>query len=417
MRQKNEVVPVELSVLMPCLNEAETVATCVRKARAFLDSNGIEGEVLIADNDSTDGSQGLAAAAGARVVSITERGYGQALKGGINAARGMFVIMGDADDSYDFTALMPFLERLRSGDELVMGNRFAGGIARGAMPPLHRYLGNPVLSFIGRLFFNSRVGDFHCGLRGFRRGSALSLDLQSEGMEFASEMVVRATLAGQRISEVPTTLSPDGRSRPPHLRSWRDGWRHLRFLLLLCPRWLYGVPGLILILLGLIGNALIVPGPLRVGNVTFDVDTLVGAEAMIVIGMQSGFFAVFTVVYISAQGLRPEPGWLARLRSVWTLERGLGLAALLATGGLAGVAASLLTWHGARFGPLPYDHELRIILPSATALIISCQVALGTFFLGVLEARRPPARDLGAPAVPPEGEEHAHAIAGASGSS
>jgi len=411
---------VELSVLMPCLNEAETVATCVQKASKFLDDNGIDGEVLIADNGSTDGSQALAEAAGARVVPIAERGYGNALRGGIKAARGEFVIMGDADDSYDFTALMPFIEHLRAGDDLVMGNRFAGGIAPGAMPPLHRYLGNPVLSFIGRLFFNSKVGDFHCGLRGFRRDSALSLDLRAEGMEFASEMVVRSTLAGQRISEVPTTLSPDGRSRPPHLRSWRDGWRHLRFLLLLCPRWLYGVPGLILILLGLLGNALIVPGPLRVGRVVFDVDTLVGAEAMIIIGMQSVFFAIFTVVYISAQGLRPEPPWLHRLRSVWTVERGLGLGALLAAGGLAGVAASFLTWHGARFGSLPYDHELRIILPSATALIISCQIALGTFFLGVLEARRPTVADRsesGGTDGPGQSEEHAHAVAGATGSS
>ncbi len=410
----------ELSVLMPCLNEAETVATCVRKARGFLQDNGIDGEVLVADNGSTDSSQAQAEAAGARVVRIAARGYGNALRGGIKAARGKFVIMGDADDSYDFTALMPFVERLRAGDDLVMGNRFAGGIAQGAMPPLHRYLGNPVLSFIGRLFFASKVGDFHCGMRGFRRDSALSLDLQSEGMEFASEMVVRSTLAGQRISEVPTTLSPDGRSRAPHLRSWRDGWRHLRFLLLLCPRWLYGVPGLALILLGLLGNALIVPGPLRVGNVTFDVDTLVGAEAMIVIGMQSVFFAVFTVVYISAQGLRSEPGWLRWLRSVWTLERGLGLAALLALGGLAGIVASFLTWHGARFGPLPYDHELRLILPSATALIVSCQVALGTFFLGVLEARRPAVADRSetpGPAGPGQPAEHAHVVAGTVGGS
>jgi Glycosyl transferase family 2 len=417
-RPRRRGFPVELSVLMPCLNEAETVATCVHKAKGFLADNGIDGEVLVADNGSTDGSQALAEAAGARVVPIAARGYGNALRGGIKAARSEFVIMGDADDSYDFTALMPFLERLRAGDDLVMGNRFAGGIAPGAMPALHRYLGNPVLSFVGRLFFNSKVGDFHCGLRGFRRDSALSLDLQADGMEFASEMVVRSTLAGQQISEVPTTLSPDGRSRPPHLRSWRDGWRHLRFLLLLCPRWLYGMPGLVLILLGLLGNALIVPGPLRLGRVTFDVDTLVGAEAMIIIGMQSVFFAVFTVVYTSAQGLRPEPAWLHRLRSVWTLERGLAIGALLAVGGLAGVAASFLSWHGAGFGSLDYDHELRIILPSATALIISCQVALGTFFLGVLEARRPTATDHSdAPreAGPGQPEEHAHAAVGAAG--
>jgi hypothetical protein len=381
---------VELSVLMPCLNEAETVATCVRKARGFLEEHGVDGEVIVADNGSTDGSQALAEAEGARVVPIPLRGYGNALRGGIRAARGKYVIMADADDSYDFTALMPFLERLRAGDDLVMGNRFAGGIAPGAMPALHRYLGNPVLSFVGRLFFNSKVGDFHCGLRGFRRDSALGLDLQAEGMEFASEMVVRATLDGQRISEVPTTLSPDGRSRPPHLRSWHDGWRHLRFLLLFCPRWLYGVPGLVLIFLGLAANAALLPGPLHVGNVTFDVDTLVGADAAIVIGLQSGLFAVFTVVYSSAQGLRPQPPWLGKLRAVWSLERGLGVAALLFIGGIVGVVASFVAWHGAKFGQLPYEHVLRVVLTSATALTISCQLALGTFFLGVLETRRSP---------------------------
>ena len=214
----------ELSIVMPCLNEAETITTCVEKAVSFLESHGVDGEVVVADNGSSDGSQSLAETAGARVVEVSQRGYGSALMGGILAARGRYVIMGDADDSYDFTNLMPFLERLRAGVDIVMGNRFRGGIAPGAMPPLHRYLGNPVLSFVGRLFFRSAIGDFHCGLRGFNRGSALGLGLQATGMEFASEMVVKATLAGQRIEEVPTTLSVDGRSRPPHLRSWRDGW-------------------------------------------------------------------------------------------------------------------------------------------------------------------------------------------------
>jgi glycosyltransferase involved in cell wall biosynthesis len=379
---------VELSVVMPCLNEAETVATCVQKARNFLAEHGADGEVIVADNGSTDGSQALAEAAGARVVSIAARGYGNALKGGISAARGRYVIMADADDSYDLTDLMPFLEHLRAGSELVMGNRFAGGIKPGAMPPLHRYLGNPVLSFIGRLFFSSTVGDFHCGLRGFRRDSVLRLGLQADGMEFASELVVLATLAGLRIAEVPTTLSPDGRSRPPHLRSWHDGWRHLRFLLLFSPRWLFAFPGTVLLVLGLIINAAVLPRPLKLGSVTFDLDTLVGADAMMIIGIQSILFAVFTVVYTSAQGIRPEPYWLIQLRRVWTLERGLALAALLGLGGIVGVLLSFLRWKAAGFGPLPVDSTLRLMLPSATALAISCQLWLGMFFLSTLQSRR-----------------------------
>src|SRR5579859_209069 len=240
-------VPVELTVVMPCLNEAETVATCVRKAVTFIADSGISGEVVVADNGSTDGSRELAEDAGARVVPIPEKGYGNALMGGILAARGEYVIMGDADDSYDFTKLMPFVNELRGGADLVMGNRFKGGIEPGAMPPLHRYLGNPVLSFVGRLFFGSKIGDFHCGLRGFSRDSVMALNLQATGMEFASEMVVKATLAKQHIAEVPTTLAKDGRSRPPHLNTWRDGWRHLRFLLLFAPRWLFLFPGLALL--------------------------------------------------------------------------------------------------------------------------------------------------------------------------
>src|ERR1700749_2948963 len=261
---------------MPFLNKAETVATCVRKAIGFLAESGISGEVLVADNGSTDGSQQLATDAGARVVPVEDKGYGNALMGGIIAARGEYVIMGDADDSYDFTNLMPFVEKLREGCALVMGNRFKGGIEPGAMPPLHRYLGNPVLSFIGRLFFPSEIGDFHCGLRGFRRDSAIALGLQATGMEFASEMVVKATLAKQKVTEVPTPLAKDGRSRPPHLRSWRDGWRHLRFLLLFSPKWLFFVPGLVLLIAGLgFGVAVAIANPLEVGGVSFDVDTLV----------------------------------------------------------------------------------------------------------------------------------------------
>jgi Glycosyl transferase family 2 len=381
---------VEFTVLMPCLNEAETVAACVRKAVRFLVDHRISGEVLVADNGSTDGSPCLAVDAGARVVSVAEPGYGNALLGGIMAARGQYVIMGDADDSYDFTALAPFVGRLRAGADLVMGNRFEGGIKPGAMPALHRYLGNPALSFIGRLFFHIKVGDLHCGLRGFRRDRVLSLLLQTSGMEFASEMVVRATLAGQQIEEVPTTLSPDGRSRPPHLRSWRDGWRHLRFLLLFSPRWLFLIPGLALLALGLVIGAAVLPAPLTVGGITFDVSTLAVACAMVVIGFQAVLCAVFTQVHGSAEGFLPEDPKVGRLLAAWSLERGLWAGGLLACVGVVGLATAFARWHSVRFGGLNYDNSLRLVMPSVTALIGSCQVILSTFFLAVLGIRQAP---------------------------
>src|SRR5436190_5171226 len=281
----------ELSVIMPCLNEAETLEVCINKARGFMEKHGIDGEVVIADNGSTDGSQGLATKCGARVVDVAAKGYDSALMGGIRAARGRYVIMGDADDSYDFVNLMPFVEKLREGHDLVMGNRFRGGIKPNAMPPLHKYLGNPVLTFIGRLLFKSPSGDFHCGLRGFRKDAALELDLRTTGMEFASEMVVKMTLNKKRIAEVPTTLSKDGRSRPPHLRSWHDGWRHLRFLLLYSPRWLFFYPGLAAIIIGLITWAYLLPSPQLINGIVFDVHTLLYALASILVGFQAIAFA------------------------------------------------------------------------------------------------------------------------------
>ena len=402
----------ELTVVMPCLNEAETVATCVRKAIGFLTESGISGEVLVADNGSTDGSQALAEQAGARVVPISDKGYGNALMGGIVAARGTYVIMGDADDSYDFTNLMPFVEQLRQGADLVMGNRFRGGIAPGAMPPLHKYLGNPVLSFVGRLFFGSKIGDFHCGLRGFNRDSVLALHLQATGMEFASEMVVKATLAGQRVTEVPTTLGKDGRSRPPHLRSWRDGWRHLRFLLLFSPRWLFFLPGLALLTAGLVIGAIVVPHPFTVGAVTFDVDTLVAASAMVVIGFQAVLFWLFTQVYAGSEGFLPEEPKVTRLLEKLSLERGLMLGAAIGLAGLAGLITSLLYWNGQKFSHLNYEHSLRLMIPSVTALIVSCQVILGTFFLSILGIKHtrhpvtvsPPSVQERSPQSPPEDE-------------
>ena len=388
----------ELTVVMPCLNEAETVATCVRKAVKFIADNGISGEVVVADNGSTDGSQKLAEDAGARVVGISDKGYGNALMGGILAARGEYVIMGDADDSYDFSNLMPFVTELRNGADLVMGNRFKGGIAPGAMPPLHRYLGNPVLSFIGRLFFHSKAGDFHCGLRGFRRDSAIALNLQATGMEFASEMVVKATLAKQKVTEVPTTLVKDGRSRPPHLRSWRDGWRHLRFLLLFSPRWLFFLPGLALLIAGLIIGAIVAPHPFSIGSVTFDVDTLVAASAMVVIGFQSVLFWLFTQVYAGAEGFLPEEPKVQRLLGKLSLERGLVAGVLIGAAGLVGLIFSLTYWQANKFGQLNYEHALRLMVPSVTALVVSCQLVLGTFFLSILGIKQTRHTPIGAEA-------------------
>ncbi len=377
----------ELTVVMPCLNEAETVATCVRKAVTFLHEHDIDGEVVVADNGSTDGSQQLATDAGARVVPISEKGYGNALMGGIVAARGEYVIMGDADDSYDFTNLMPFIEELRKGADLVMGNRFKGGIEPGAMPPLHRYLGNPVLSFIGRLFFGSKIGDFHCGLRGFRKDSIMALGLQATGMEFASEIVVKATINKQRIAEVPTTLAKDGRSRPPHLHTWRDGWRHLRFLLLFSPRWLFLYPGLVTLLVGIVIGAVVVPRPLSVGAVTFDVDTLVVASAMVVIGFQAVLFALFTQVYAGSEGFLPEQQRVRRILKTLSLERGLLVGGVLFVAGIVGLVFSLSYWGSASFHSLDYNHALRLVVPSVTALIVSFQIILGTFFLSILGIR------------------------------
>jgi len=378
----------ELSIVMPCLNEAETLATCIGKAQSFLSRAGIAGEVVIADNGSTDGSPKIAASLGARVVSVAAKGYGSALYGGIEAARGRYVIMGDADDSYDFAALGPFVERLRAGDQLVMGNRFRGGIAPGAMPPLHRYLGNPVLTSIGRLFFGSPCGDFHCGLRGFEREAILGLELRTTGMEFASEMVVRATLNDLRIAEVPTTLSKDGRNRPPHLRSWRDGWRHLRFLLMYSPRWLFLYPGLLLMGVGLGLGGWLLPAPRAVGGVVLDVHTLLYAAMAVVIGFQAVLFAVFTKVFVIREGLMPPDRRLDRLFDVVTLEVGLTVGLLLLLAGVTGTLYSIGLWGEQNFGPLDPREVMRGAIPSGMALILGSQTLLSSFFLSILGLKR-----------------------------
>ncbi len=379
---------VELTVLMPCLNEAETLATCIGKAKKCLAENGIDGEVLVADNGSTDGSREIAEQNGARVVEVDTRGYGAALSRGIQAARGKYVIMGDADDSYDFANLMPFIARLRGGAQLVMGNRFRGGIQPGAMPFLHRYLGNPVLSAIGQICFPSPVGDFHCGLRGFERTAIQRLDLQTTGMEFASEMVVKATLNGLRITEVPTTLFPDGRTRSPHLRTWRDGWRHLRFLLLFSPRWLFIYPGIALILLGLGIGIWLMAGSRVVGDITFDIHTMVFAAFFVLLGYQSLFFGVFTKVFAISEGLLPQDPRFQRLLKLFSLELGLLVGTLLTLAGLAGSAVAVWLWYSVSFGDLEPTDMLRIVVPSGTALTLGVQTILSSFFLSVLGLRR-----------------------------
>lgn len=379
---------IELSVVMPCLNEKLTVGTCVRKALATLRTTGIRGEVIVADNGSTDGSQDLAEASGARVVNVMAKGYGNALMGGIMAANGEYVLMADADDSYDFSHIPRFVEKLRDGSDLVMGNRFRGGIANHAMPPLHRYLGNPVLTGIGKLVFHSGCGDFHCGIRGFRKDSFTRMDIRSTGMEFASEMVVKASLLHMKVSEVPTTLSPDGRGRAPHLRTWRDGWRHLRFMLLYSPRWLFLYPGIFLMLAGLAGCAWLLPSPQTVHGVTFDVHTLLYAFVAVLMGFELVAFAVFAKVFAISEGLLPEDPRLSRAFRYITLETGLAAGGTLIALGIGGSIFAVSDWAKASFGHLNADQMLRIVMPSVFALTLGVQVICDSFFLSILGLRR-----------------------------
>lgn len=375
----------ELTILMPCLNEALTLPTCIRKARDFLERSGVKGEVLIADNGSTDGSQDIARAEGARVVDVPVRGYGAALQAGIKAAKGRYVIMGDADDSYDFANLDGFVERLRAGDQLVMGNRFRGGIGPGAMPPLHRYLGNPVLTAIGRLFFKTPSRDFHCGLRGFDRDAILGLDLCTDGMEFASEMVVKASLKGLKTAEVPTTLKKDGRDRPPHLRSWRDGWRHLRFLLSYSPRWLYFYPGALLTGIGAILLLALLPRPLELGGSVLDVHTMLGAASLLIVGVQILTFGMLARQFASNVGLLPPSESFERFRAKLSLERVLvvGVALILVAFGCAVGALGMWGAHG--FGALDYVVAMRLVIPGATAFILGVHLVFAGFMSSLLD--------------------------------
>jgi len=375
---------VEVSVVMPCLNEARTVGRCIDKARRALQEMHTHGEVVIADNGSSDGSREIAREHGAEVVCVARRGYGSALQAGIAAARGQFIIMGDADDSYDFSRLQPFVEHLRNGDDLVMGNRFRGGIRPGAMPWLHRYVGNPVLTGILNLFFHSPIRDAHCGLRGFRKDAYNRLGLTTPGMEFASEMVVKACLNRQKISEVPTVLHPDGRDRPPHLRSFRDGWRHLRFLLLLCPLWLYLIPAGAFLGLGSALMFALTPGPIAVGRVVFDVHTMLLGSLCVLMGYQTLWFWAFARFYGWRHGLLPARTLLAKAFDYCNVERGLVLGAILVATGLALNFWLVWQWHARGFGPLDIGSTMRFALWGLTTMMAGAQTICGSFFLGVL---------------------------------
>jgi len=385
----------ELTILMPCLNEAETLAGCIAKARAGLERAGLRGEVLVADNGSTDGSVAIAAQAGARVVAVLEKGYGSALRGGIAAARGKWIIMGDADDSYDFSRIEGFVEKFRQGFDLVMGCRLPSGggvIAPGAMPWKNRWLGNPTLSFIGRLLFKCPARDFHCGLRGFTKDACRQMELKTTGMEFASEMVIKATLKSLRIAEVPITLHPDGRSRPPHLKPWRDGWRHLRFMLIYSPRWLFLVPGLLLGVLGAVAGAALAFAPIRVGNVEFSTGTLTVACMSVIIGVQ--LVAFFTKVFAIGEGLLAQDPKFSKVFKTFTLEKGIGLGLAILLLGLGLLLRGVWIWKRAGYGLLSYEDNMRRLLPAVTLIVVAIQTVFSSFFMSVLglktDSRRPP---------------------------
>lgn len=380
---KNDV-PIELTILMPCLNEAETLATCISKAKKYLSTSNVSGEVLIADNGSTDNSIQIAESLGATVINVAEKGYGSALIAGINAAKGIYVIMGDADDSYDFENLDPFVAALRAGNELVMGNRFAGGIEKGAMPPLHRYLGNPVLSGIGKIFFKTDIGDFHCGLRGFNRDSMLKIGLNTSGMEFASEMVVRSILAGLKITEVPTTLKKDGRTRPPHLRSWHDGWRHLKFLFAFSPKWLFFIPGIVSFTIGVLVTLILAVRDVQVGQTGFSIATQIYASSLAVIGYQAILFSVLARVYARSKNYLIQEVWLLEkvIRGA-TLEKGLLVGVFLLLIGVSIGILQLMAWASLGWGNQNPTETIRIAIPATLFLIIGAQTIQTSALYGV----------------------------------
>jgi glycosyltransferase involved in cell wall biosynthesis len=376
---------IELSIIIPCLNEAESLPHCLSKSFSFLARNQIIGEVIIVDNGSSDGSASIALDYKATVVTEPEKGYGNALMAGINKSRGKYIIMGDADDSYDFSAIMPFLDLLRNGYDLVIGNRFKGGIQKGAMPFLHRYLGNPLLSFAGRLFFRIRIGDFHCGLRGFSRACYDRLELRTGGMEFASEMIVKAALLKLKITETPVILYPDKRSQSSHLRTWKDGWRHLRFLLLYSPGWLFLVPGIVLMTLGIIGFLLLVTGPISIGDKKLDIHTLMYTSGFILLGFQFISFYIFSKLYAATHGLIPyQQKFINRFSRFFKLEKGIVLGLLLFVAGVYLSIKSVLYWKHAGFGNLDPVKVLRWVIPSVTLLVLGVQLIISCFYLSIL---------------------------------
>lgn len=379
---------IELSIVMPCLNEAETLAVCINKAQSFFERENINGEVIIADNGSTDGSQKIATDLNARMVNVPQKGYGSALRGGIEAANGKYVIMGDADDSYDFSNLMPYVIKLREGYDLVMGNRFKGGIKKGAMPFLHKYLGNPVLSFIGRLFFKSKIGDFHCGLRGFSKEAYYKMELKTTGMEFASEMIVKSSLRDLKITEVNTILSPDGRSRPPHLNTWRDGWRHLRFLVLYSPNWLFLIPGLLLFIFGIITSSFLLFGTVSIGSVNFGVHTLLFTSGFILIGFQFILFYGLTKVFTVENELLPKSNKYDKLFKLINLEKGLIVGAILVIIGIILSFSAYFDWQAINFGDIENTSTLRSVIPAITLMLLGVQVILFSLFFSILGLKK-----------------------------
>ncbi|HEY4415423.1 MAG TPA: glycosyltransferase family 2 protein [Verrucomicrobiae bacterium] len=389
--------PIELTIVMPCLNEAETLARCIEQAKLGLQRAGINGEIIIADNGSTDGSQAIAEHSGARLVPVSERGYGSAITGGVRAAAGPWIIMGDADDSYDFSELALFVKQFQAGFDLVMGCRLpigGGTIMPGAMPWKNRWVGNPVLSFIGQLFFQCPAHDFHAGMRGFTKAAFEKMDLQTTGMEFASEMVIKATLKKLKITEVPITLHKDGRSRPPHLKPWRDGWRHLRFMLLFSPRWLFFMPGLLLVVLGAILATALAFNNIRIGAVALNVGTLTMACMALIIGIQLIAFAFFTKVFAIAEGLLPDDPKLGRIFKIFTLEKGIVLGFLIGCGGILSLVYSVWIWKQTGFGELPPEENLRRLIPTATLIVVGIQIIFSSFFMSALglktRTRKPP---------------------------
>ncbi|MBQ2320011.1 MAG: glycosyltransferase family 2 protein [Lachnospiraceae bacterium] len=377
----------ELTILMPCLNEAETLEICIKKAQRFLEQNNVCGEVLVADNGSTDGSRKIAKRCGARLIYVEEKGYGAALIGGCNAAHGKYVIMGDADDSYDFEHLMPFLEKLREGYDLVMGNRFKGGIEPGAMPLLHKYLGNPVLSFVARLLFPSPVGDYHCGLRGYRKKAIQKIGLVTTGMEYASEMVVKATLYHLSIVEVPTTLKKDGRSRAPHLRSWSDGWRHMKFLLMHSPNWLFMYPGAILFVIGMTVMTILSFGTIKIGQVGLGIHTMMYAAVAMMIGYNLIMFSTFTKIYAQVTGFIPAKGRVHDYMQESTTEKGVLLGFVILLLGIASTLLAFLAWKQKGFGDLIPEEIMRITIPAMVFIVIGFELIFGSFFIGILHIK------------------------------